>query len=68
MVELLAPARDFTALEAALKNSANAVYIGVENYNMRSHAPNFTMKNSKKRRSLSQSKCSSLCVHQHGDE
>ena len=49
MVELLAPARDFTALEAALKNGANAVYIGVENYNMRSHAPNFTMKNSKKR-------------------
>ena len=44
MVELLAPARDFTALEAALKNGANAVYIGVENYNMRSHAPNFTMK------------------------
>ncbi|BDZ70540.1 peptidase U32 [Methanobacterium petrolearium] len=42
MVELLAPARDFTALEAALQNGADAVYIGVEGHNMRAHTANFT--------------------------
>lgn len=45
MVELLAPARDFTALTAALENGANAVYIGVEGYNMRAHTSNFTIDN-----------------------
>ncbi|HHY01068.1 MAG TPA: U32 family peptidase [Methanothermobacter sp.] len=47
MVELLAPARNFTALEAALKNGANAVYVGVEGYSMRAHTSNFTIKNLK---------------------
>ncbi|OPX60545.1 MAG: Peptidase family U32 [Methanobacterium sp. PtaB.Bin024] len=47
MVELLAPARDFTALEAALQNGADAVYIGVEDYNMRAHTANFTIDNLK---------------------
>ena len=45
MVELLAPARDFAALESALKNGANAVYIGLENYNMRAHTANFSLEN-----------------------
>lgn len=45
MVELLAPARDFIALESALKNGANAVYIGLEGYNMRAHSSNFTIDN-----------------------
>ncbi len=45
MVELLAPARDFTALESALKNGANAVYVGLEGYNMRAHTANFTINN-----------------------
>lgn len=44
MVELLAPARDFTALKAALENGANAVYIGLEGYNLRSHSKNFSLK------------------------
>ena len=47
MVELLAPARDFAALESALQNGANAVYIGVEGYNMRAHSANFTIDNLK---------------------
>ncbi len=45
MVELLAPARDFAALESALKNGADAVYIGLENYNMRAHTVNFSLDN-----------------------
>lgn len=45
MVELMAPARDFTAMEAALKNGANAVYIGLDGYNMRAHTANFTLEN-----------------------
>ncbi|MCC7550783.1 MAG: U32 family peptidase [Methanobacterium sp.] len=47
MVELLAPARDFIALEAALKNGANAVYLGLEGYNMRAHTNNFSLDNIK---------------------
>nr|WP_319373269.1 peptidase U32 family protein [uncultured Methanobacterium sp.] len=45
MVELLAPARDFAALESALKNGADAVYIGLKNYNMRAHTANFSLDN-----------------------
>jgi putative protease len=45
MVELLAPAQDFTALESALKNGANAAYVGVEGYNMRAHSSNFSLEN-----------------------
>lgn len=47
MVELLSPARDFTALEAALKSGADSVYIGVDGHNMRAHATNFTIANLK---------------------
>lgn len=45
MVELLSPARDFAALESALKNGANAVYIGLDGYNMRAHTANFSLEN-----------------------
>lgn len=45
MVELLSPARDFAALEAALINGANAVYIGLDGYNMRAHTANFSLEN-----------------------
>jgi putative protease len=44
MVELLAPARDFSALKAGLQNGANAVYIGLDGYNLRSHSKNFSLK------------------------
>ncbi|NYB51150.1 MAG: U32 family peptidase [Methanobacteriaceae archaeon] len=47
MVELLSPARDFTALESALQNGADAVYVGVQGYNMRAHSANFTLTNLK---------------------
>jgi len=45
MVELLSPARDFAALEAALINGANTVYIGLDGYNMRAHTANFSLEN-----------------------
>jgi putative protease len=45
MVELLAPARDLTALRSALDNGADAVYIGLDDYNMRAHSSNFTVDN-----------------------
>ncbi|MDI6723928.1 MAG: U32 family peptidase [Methanobacterium sp.] len=42
MVELLSPARDFTALNAAIKNGADSVYVGIEGCNMRANVTNFT--------------------------
>ncbi len=45
MVELLAPARDFTALRSALNSGADAVYVGLDGYNMRAHSGNFTLDN-----------------------
>ena len=42
IVELLSPARDFTALNAAIKNGADSVYIGIEGCNMRANVANFT--------------------------
>jgi len=43
IVELLAPARDFAALSAAIKNGADSVYLGIEGCNMRADASNFTL-------------------------
>lgn len=43
MVELLAPARDFSALSAAIKNGADSVYVGIEGCNMRANVSNFTL-------------------------
>lgn len=43
MVELLAPAGNFSALNAALKNGANSVYIGLDGCNMRANISNFSM-------------------------
>ena len=42
MVELLAPAGNFISLRAVLENGADAVYIGLNGYNMRANANNFT--------------------------
>lgn len=43
-IELMAPAGDFTALQAALDNGADSVYFGVEQLNMRARASmNFTL-------------------------
>ena len=42
MLELLAPAGSMEALRAAVQNGANAVYLGVGNFNARQSAKNFT--------------------------
>ena len=43
MVELLAPAGNFISLRAVLENGANAVYFGLNDYNMRINAKNFSL-------------------------
>ncbi|WP_414468644.1 U32 family peptidase [Methanobacterium sp. ACI-7] len=43
IVELLAPARDFAALNAAIKNGADSIYVGIEGCNMRANVSNFTL-------------------------
>lgn len=42
-VELLAPAGDFICLQAAIANGADAVYFGVDQFNARVRAQNFTL-------------------------
>ena len=41
IVELLSPARDFASLNAAIKNGADSIYIGISGYNLRAHTPHF---------------------------
>ncbi len=41
--ELLAPAGDWDAMKAAVANGANSVYFGLDNFNARHRATNFTM-------------------------
>ncbi|MGN1320983.1 MAG: peptidase U32 family protein [Methanosphaera sp.] len=43
MVELLAPARDKRSVSAAINNSADAVYIGITDYNMRANVANIEL-------------------------
>ncbi len=43
MLELLAPAGSMDALRAAVQNGANAVYLGVGEFNARQSAKNFTL-------------------------
>ena len=43
MVELLSPAGNFISLRAVLENGANAVYFGLDNFNMRANAKNFSL-------------------------
>lgn len=44
-VELLAPAGDAEAMRAAIANGANAVYFGLQEFNARRRAANFTLEN-----------------------
>ena len=46
MVELLAPAGNFISLRAVLENGADAVYFGLDDYNMRANAKNFSLDDS----------------------
>ena len=43
MVELLAPAGNFISLRSVLENGADAVYFGLDDYNMRANAKNFSI-------------------------
>lgn len=43
IVELLSPAGDIIALNSAIKNGADAVYIGIQGYNMRATVSNFSI-------------------------
>lgn len=43
MVELLAPAGNFISLRAVLENGADAVYFGLDDFNMRANAKNFAL-------------------------
>lgn len=42
MIEILAPAGDENAFNAAINNGADAIYLGMGNFNARQKAPNFT--------------------------
>jgi collagenase-like PrtC family protease len=44
-VELLAPAGSLNSLKAAIAGGANAVYLGLDNFNARRFAKNFTLDN-----------------------
>ena len=43
MLELLAPAGSMESLRAAVQNGADAVYLGVGEFNARQSAKNFTL-------------------------
>ncbi|MCQ2382771.1 MAG: hypothetical protein MJ060_02950, partial [Clostridia bacterium] len=45
MMELLAPAGDLQSFYAAVYNGADAVYLGLQNFNARIKADNFTTDN-----------------------
>jgi len=42
--ELLAPVQDYTSLNAAINNGADAVFFGIKGFNMRAGAKNFSVK------------------------
>lgn len=44
MVELLSPAGNFISFRSVLENGADAVYFGLDNFNMRANAKNFSIK------------------------
>lgn len=46
-IEILAPAGNFKALQAAVCGGADAVYLGLDHFNARRGADNFTLKNLK---------------------
>ena len=50
--ELLAPVGDFAMLRAAIEAGADAVYLGLKDFNMRDGAKNFTLKDLENARKL----------------
>jgi U32 family peptidase len=51
-IELLAPAGDFECLAAAINSGADAVYFGLQDFNMRARAKNFKISDLKKIKQL----------------
>ena len=47
MVELLAPARDKRSVSAAINNDADAIYVGITDYNMRANVANIDIEDIK---------------------
>ena len=47
MAEILAPAGDTAAFEAALNSGADAIYLGLTDFSARKSAANFTLDNLK---------------------
>ena len=47
MIEVLSPAGNIAALKSAVANRADAVYLGLENFNARLKADNFSTHNIK---------------------
>lgn len=43
MVKLLAPAGNFISLRSVLESGADEVYFGLDSYNMRANAKNFSI-------------------------
>lgn len=54
--ELLAPAGDFPSLIAAIESGADAVYLGIQEFNMRDSAKNFRISDLKKINTLCKTK------------
>ena len=55
-IELLAPAGDFECLTAAIEAGADAVYLGLEDFNMRARAKNFKINDLPKIKKICKSK------------
>ena len=55
-IELLAPAGDIEGLVTAINAGADAIYFGLQEFNMRARAKNFSIKDLPKIRKLTQQK------------
>ena len=55
-IELLAPAGDFECLTAAINAGADAVYFGLEEFNMRARAKNFKISDLPKTKKIESTK------------
>ena len=57
MVELLSPAGNFISLRAVLENGADAVYFGLNDFNMRANAKNFSLNDLKEVSKIAKDYC-----------
>ena len=61
--ELLAPAGNFPTLVTAINAGADAIYFGIQGFNMRARAKNFTIKDLPKIKKLSQQKTKKIKLY-----